>query len=246
MKFPDHGVRFPIELDTRHYTPPSAELEKMRSGLEPLLKAVEHFPVASLHILVEQFPRTYTFRVKLSLPLTGTTLVCLEDHPQLHAAYERCVDNLLREVEAYKARLGNESEIQKQEKGTHQELHPDHDPDPAAIEAAVRAADYAAFRTATIGYEEPLRKRIGRWVERYPAVVARIGKGLEINDLVEEVFLDAFEGYGRRPAGLRFGDWLERLIDPAVKEVANGHKGELDNARFARSAFEAETNQKKK
>jgi ribosome-associated translation inhibitor RaiA len=236
MKFPDHGVRFPIDLDTKHCSPPLAELEKMRGNLEPLLKAVEHFPVASLHMVLEQFPRDSTFRAKLSLTLTGTTLVSLDDGPQLHAAYERCVHNLMEQVQAFKARLGNESEVQKQEKGTHQDLVPDVDPDPQALEAAVQGEDYNAFRTATLGYEEPVRKRIGRWIERYPAASARIGKGLEIEDLVEEVFLDAFEGYARRPKEIRFGDWLERLIDPAVKEIVNGRNGELENVRLARAA----------
>ncbi len=240
MKFPDDGVRFPVNLDAKHYSPPRAELDKMRAGLDPLLKAVDHFPVAALHIVLERFPRDSTFRVKLSLALTGATLVSREDGERVHAAFERCVDNLLEDVYAYKARMGNESEIQKLEKGTHKDLQPDLEPDLAEMEAAVKAGDYTAFRKATIGYEEPLRKRVGRWVERYPAVNARIGKDLQINDLVEEVFLDAFGAYGRRPRHVRFGDWLAHFIDPAIKEIANGRNGELDNARFAESAVEAE------
>ncbi len=74
---------------------------------------------------------------------------------------------------------------------------------PAAIDAAVRDGDYAAFRTATFVYEEPVRKRAGRWVERYPEAEAQIGKQLEIADIVEEVFLNAFEQYDRRPNGRR-------------------------------------------
>jgi hypothetical protein len=236
MRFPDHGVRFPIDLDTKHCSPLPAELDKMRANLEPLLRAVEHFPVASLHVVVEQFARTTTYRVKLSLTLTGTTLVSLEDAPHSHAAFEHCVHNLLRDVAAFKARMGNESEVHKHEKGTHQDLLPDVDPDPEAIESAVEAGDYNAFRTATLGYEEPVRKRVGRWLERCPEANARIGKGLEIDDLVEEVFLDAFEAYAQRPRQIRFGDWLERLIDPAIKEIANGRDGELENARLARAA----------
>lgn len=236
MRFPDHGVRFPINLDTKHCSPPLAELEKMRANLEPLLKAVEHFPVASLHVLLEQFLRSSTASVKLSLTLSGTTLVSLDEGTHLHACFERCVHNLLADVHAFKCRMGNESELQKHEKGTHQDLLPDVDPDPAALEAAVQANDYNAFRTATLGYDEPVRKRIGRWIERYPAAAARIGKGLEIADLVEEVFLDAFEGYSHRPQQIRFGDWLERLIDPAVKEIVNGRNGELENVRLARAA----------
>jgi hypothetical protein len=240
MKFPDYGVRFPINLDSKQFTPQPDELEKMRTNLDPLLKAVEHFPVAALHVVLERFPRSTVFRAKLSLALTGATLVSSDDAPHAHAAFERCVNSLMEDVRAYKARMGNEPELQKQEKGTHQELLPEVDPDPAAVESAVRSGDYSAFRLAMGGYDGPVRKRIGRWVERCPAVEARIGKDLQIADLVEEVFLDAFEGYDRRPKDVRFGDWLERLIDPAIKEIANGHNGELENARLLQSAREAE------
>jgi ribosome-associated translation inhibitor RaiA len=240
MKFPDHGARFPIELDTKHVSPSVAELERMGTNLHSLLKAVDHFPVAAMHVVLERFPRTATFRVKVSLTLTGTTLVSVEDADHLHAAFEGCVNNLLEDVHAYKSRMAKESEWQKHEKGTHQDLLPDIDPDPLALEAAVQARDYSAFRLATFGYEEPLRKRVGRWIERYPALDARIGKDLKIADLVEEVFLDSFEQFPRRPQEIRFGDWLESLIDPAVKEIARDHNGELDNARLAQSAREAE------
>ena len=240
MKFPDHGARFPIELDAKHCSPAPAELERMRSNLDSLLKAVEHFPVGSLHVLLERFPKSTTFRVKLSLVLTGTTLVSLQDAEHIHMAFEQCVNNLLEDVHAYKSRLSNEPERQKHEKGTHQDLLPDFDPDASALESAIRSADYNSFRRVLLGYEEPLRKRVGRWVERYPGVAARIGKDLTIADLVEEVFLDSFELFNRRPRDLRFGAWLESLIDPAVKEVASDHNGELENVRMAQSALEAD------
>ncbi len=104
----------------------------------------------------------------------------------------------------------------------------------------MRDADYAAFRTATFAYEEPLRKRAGRWVERYPRAEAQIGNKLEMADVVEEVFLDAFEQYDRRPKGVRFGEWLEGLIDPAVKELLAHPDEELENIALARTARAAE------
>ena len=100
--------------------------------------------------------------------------------------------------------------------------------------------DYAAFRTATFVYEESVRKRIGRWVERYPNAEAQIGKRLQIADIVEEVFLNAFENYDRRPGGVRFGEWLENLIDPAVKELLRRPDAELENIALARAARAAE------
>jgi hypothetical protein len=58
--------------------------------------------------------------------------------------------------------------------------------------------------------------------------------------MVEEVFLTAFDQYDRRPAGLRLGDWLDSLIDPAVKALHRNGDAELENINLARSARAAD------
>jgi ribosome-associated translation inhibitor RaiA len=228
--------RLPVKWDTKHCTLSPAVLRKFEEGLEPVARVVRDFPVCALNIVVERFPRTTRYRVKTSLVLTGETLVSLDEGDDLHPAFERCVQNLVQDVHAYKDRMGKVAEVAKHAKGTHQEVEPTVDPDPAALDRAVAEGDYAAFRRAAFGYDEPLRRRIGRWVERHPAVSARIGKGLTIDDLVEEVFLDAFESYEQRPKGIRLGDWIEGLIDPAIKEVAANPEGVLENVNLARAA----------
>ena len=229
-----------IEIDAHQCTLPQAEIDRMHAGVDALTRQVEHFPVASLHVLVEHNARTNDYNVKTDLFLTGATLVSSDHDAQPYPAFERCVHNLVKEVGAYKDRLGMVEERQKQEKATHQTLQPSAAPDLAAVDAAVSGGDYAAFRTATFAYEEAVRMRAGRWVERYPEVEARIGKGLEIADLVEEVFLDAFEKYDRRPKDVRFGEWLETLIDPAVRELLAHPDQELENINLARTARAAE------
>jgi hypothetical protein len=200
---------------------------------------VGHFPVSTLHILVERNSRTKDFTVKTSLALCGRTLVASDLQAHVNPAFETCVSNLVRELKKYEDDLGRTPEVQKHEKGTRQDLQPTVDPDPAALDAAVGDGDYGAFRRAAVGYEEPVRQRVGRWLERYPDVEARVGKDLSVEDFVEDVFLSAFEGYDHRPKEIRFGDWLERLIDPAVKALAQ-RDGELENVRMARSARLAE------
>ena len=88
--------------------------------------------------------------------------------------------------------------------------------------------------------ETTVRKRIGRWLERYPDVARRIDRDLKVADLVEAVFLAAFEGHERRPMDLRYGDWLESLIDPAVKRLGKDGDRELENINLLRTAVEAE------
>src|SRR5438552_1197322 len=42
------------------------------------------------------------------------------------------------------------------------------DPESGILGQAVQAGDYQKFRTGLVGYEEPLRRRVGRWIQRYP------------------------------------------------------------------------------
>jgi ribosome-associated translation inhibitor RaiA len=243
VRFPDQSFNLLVDLDTKHLEISPGDVQLLEDSLSPLRRMVEHFPISHLHILIEFHKHSNEYQVKTSLILTGQTLVSSEGNSHYQPAFERCVANLVEDVQDYKGRLGNVPERQKHVKGTHQELQPSCDPDPAALDAAVAAGDYTAFRTATFGYEESLRDRVGRWVQRYPAVNAQIGKTLAIADVVEEVFLAAFAGYEKRPTQLRLGDWLEHLIDPAVKNLRRHPDEELEDINRARSARAAETGQ---
>jgi hypothetical protein len=209
---------------------------KLEEGLEPVARLIRDFPVSNLHIQLEHFPRTNRWRVKTSLALTGETLVSSDEGDGLNPTFENCIANLIQDVHAYKDRMSRVQAASREAKGTRQDVEPTLDPKPEVLERAVEDGDYAAFRATILGYEEPLRKRIGRWIERYPALSARIDHGVTIADLVESVFLDAFEEYDHRPREIRFGDWLEHLIDPAIKEMIAHPDKELENINLARSA----------
>ncbi len=235
---PQRTENMRVLLDVHQCRLTEGEVQKMRAGLDGLGALVKNFPVADLHVLVEHNARTTDYSVKTSLVLPGATLVCSERDPLPYTAFERCVSSLEASVKEYKARMGGGPEVSKQEKGTRQELEPTLDPDPDALNRALDEGDYAAFREALVGYEETVRKRVGRWVERNPEAQARIGNGgrpITIADVVEEVFLDAFENFARRPQGVRFGEWLDGLIDPAIKELLTHTDAELENVRLART-----------
>src|SRR5262249_39790700 len=174
-----------------------------------------HFPVSDLHLLIERNMRSNDYSVKTTLILPGRTLVAADHDQSLHAAYERCLTNLSEQVEAYKARLDQASQRHKLLQGTRQELRPSSAPDGAALDAAVAARNYAAFRAALAPYEDALRRRAGRWAQRYPDLDGAIGNGLEVADLVEAVYLRAFDGYAQRSRDVRLGDWLQSLLRPA-------------------------------
>ena len=99
--------------------------------------------------------------------------------------------------------------------------------------------DYRAFRAAMGVYEDALEKRVGRWIERYPDAEAQLGNGLLISEIVEEVFLNAFDQYNARPASLRLGQWLENLIDPSIQTLLRDGGQEKENLSFIQSAQEA-------
>lgn len=241
MTYSDQSYNLLVDLDMKHCQLPPSELNKMETMLSPLNDMVRNFPVSKLHVLISYRHRTSDYAVRTSLILSGETLVSSDHHPQAFTAFEHCIDNLVREVRRYKDQLGAVPEQAKQREGTHHDLIPTIPPDAEAIEAAVRDGDYAAFRTATSGYEEPVTALMGRWIERYPEVASHLGRDLHIGDLVEDVFLIAFEEYENRPKDIRLGEWLGRHIDSAIKAMANHPEEEMENVNMVRLARQAET-----
>jgi ribosome-associated translation inhibitor RaiA len=241
MSTAENPVRHKLQVhfDCHECQPTQQELADMADDLDSLARQVGNFPLADVRVLIEWNARNREYAVKVTLLLTGEPIVTSDHDAVLHAAFERAVVSLEDAVRAYKERLDRVPERRKQEAGTYQELAPSVVPDAAALDAAVAAADYPAYRLAIAPYEDALRTRVGRWVERYPAVQAMMGRGLETVDVAEGVFLAAFEAHAKRPDGLRYGDWLESLIDPTVHAIAHDPAGELENIRMARSACEA-------
>lgn len=240
MKSNEANTNLRIVLDTHGLEMTAEEIQWLSDGLGPLRKMVADFPVSDLYVTIEHHPRSGGYKVKTSLVLTGQTLVGHTEDAQVHPAYERCVASLVEQTRAYKERLGGAEEQAKQQKGTYQEVLPDHEPDPGALERSVREGDYSAFRTALLPYEEPLRRRVGRWVARYPEADARIGSELTLADIVEAVFLNAFEGFDGRPREVRLGQWLEGLIDSSLRALLRDPDAELENVRFVRTLRDAE------
>jgi ribosome-associated translation inhibitor RaiA len=231
--------RLKVTFDIHQYPLSESEERFLREKLASLERQVEQMPVADLRVQIVGNARSNDVTVKLTLLLPGTTLV-VDDHDAIPtAACERALTSLLQNLHEYKDRLGRVPQRQKMQDRTLQELHPSTVVDDAAVAAAVEAADYAAFRRATLPYDDDLRMRVGRWVQRYPEVDAEIGSRWEIADVMEEVFLMAFEDYSNRPGGIPFGVWLDDLIDPAIKALQRHRDEELENIAMARTERDA-------
>jgi hypothetical protein len=76
-------------------------------------------------------------------------------------------------------------------------------------------------------------------LQRYPQAGARVGDGLRIGDVVEGVFLNAFERFGQRPVELPLNQWIDGLIDPSVKVILRHPDEEGENASLARTLRDA-------
>ncbi len=241
MRFADQSYNLRIELDTKHCSLSQAALEKMENALAPLRQPVSTFPVSDLYITVNHHAIPNDYHVRVSLVLPKRTLFTGERDKNPVSAFTRCVRKLVGKLKAYKENLSAKPERVKAEEGTLQEVVPAAEPDAPLLRASVAEGDYAAFRRATYVYEEGVRKRAGRWVERYPNFEDRLGIAFTLDDLVEEVFLNAFEHFDRWPDELRFGQWLEHLIDPSMKALLQDPEAERQNIDAVRAYQETST-----
>jgi hypothetical protein len=62
---------------------------------------------------------------------------------------------------------------------------------------------------------------------------------LRLGDIVEEIYLNAFEQFTRRPTALRLSEWLENLIEPSIRALLRHPDEEAENASMARTLREA-------
>jgi len=241
MTYSDKSYNLRIELDTKNYECSAEEIERMERALDQLNRLASNFPVSDLYVTIIYHERTGDFHVKTSLILSGRVLFTGERHREMYSAYQQCVDQLASKLDAYKSSLNDSDERAKHAAGTAHDIVPTNLADHDAVQKAIDDRDYVGFRKATLMYEEPLRKRIGRWVQRYPLLDNAIGKRIEIADLVEDVFLTAFERFNDKPFDVPPGQWLEDLIDEVIQDLAAHPIEEMENISLARSAVEAET-----
>jgi ribosome-associated translation inhibitor RaiA len=229
-----------IHFDTHECQPAPAEFARMSDDLDSLARQVGDFPQADLRVVIEWNRRDNEFVVKIALLLPGETLVTSDHDTVLHAAFRRALDSLELRFKGYHERLGGvDARQQRVEAAKHQPTTEVGPLDQVALDAAVASRDYPAFRAAIAPYEDWLRLRVGRWVERYPDVQARMGRDFDVLDLSEGVFLAAFEQHPHRHAEVRYRDWLEGLIDPTVKAFEHDAASEMENVNMARSAVTA-------
>jgi hypothetical protein len=236
MPYTEDRFHLVVAFDAKGCSIPRDEQDRMEVLLIPLRQAVSEIPSSHLSIGVIHHPKNQVYHVEFKLKTPSRTLFADAADAYLDSAFQRGLDQLLNEVRNNSPAVNGRADATvAQRLAMDAALVAPEDPSAGALAATVLAGDYRAFRTALSGYEDWLGKRIGRWVQRFPEVEARIGGDLRIGDIVEEVYLNAFEQLTRRPTGVRFSDWLVNLIDPSIKSLLRRPDMERENASLGRT-----------
>ena len=238
MAYSDQERDIRINLDTKGCELSAGEISAMEEDLHTLRQIVADFPVSVLYITVIFHARSNDYHVKTSLVLPGKTLFTGDRADEVHPAYERCIRKLVNKVEIYKQRMQGDAEQAKHVGGTHHTLTPTQEIDLAELQEAVAYDDYVSFRRAADVFEDALAKRIGRWVQRYTQLESQLGDSVTISDIVEDVLLNAFEQFSKRPQSVPPGEWLESLIDPTVQAIIQSPDEEFAKISFTRAMLE--------
>jgi hypothetical protein len=239
MQYSDDRYRLRVEIQAKGCSIPQDELARMQQSLQPLGEAVEDFPNSELTINVICHPRSQAHHIEARLKVPGKTLFSSDEDAYLDSAFQRCLHQLIQRVGTHRENPNSAAAEQARQR---QRLD-DRVVAPAASAAgplgrAVEAGDYRAFRLALSSYEEWLRKRVGRWIQRYPEAEARLHNGLLIGDVLEEVYLNAFECFRAWPRDVALREWLDGLIDPSLKLLLRRPDEGRENASLARTLSE--------
>ncbi|NNJ24421.1 hypothetical protein [Alienimonas chondri] len=243
-RYSDESYNLKLELDTKGCSFGPGEIRKMEKDLDALAKLTEEMPVSDLHVTIAWFEHSQEYHVKTSLVTSGRILFTGEHDSVAHPAYQKCIRKLVSKLKAYKDRMETQDNRRaKLAEGTIQQVTPDVQPELDALERAIHARDYLAFRQEMAGFDGSLRDRVGRWVQRYPSLDREIGARLPIADVMEEVYLTAYDEFLERPGEMRLGDWLDGLVDPAVRNLLRHPEEEAEEISFARTLREMQTSE---
>jgi len=240
MRYLDDRTHLQVEIVTKECDLPADERARMQALLAPLGEAVRDFPASELQVQFVHHPRSGVYHARFRLRLPGQTLFAGEQDSYLDSAFQRGMDALLRNVQAYRDNPDERAAGEAARRiALDRNVVAPEDPAAGTLAQAIQDGDYRKFRTALAGYEDWLRTRIGRWVQRFPEAEAQIGTGLLLGDLVEEVYLNAFEQFTGRPTAMSLSEWLDGLVDPSLKALLRHPDEEKENASLARTVREA-------
>jgi hypothetical protein len=227
--------RFTVTFECKDCEIPERTRTWMQDELEHIGRVTEEMGKRQLWVTVVFHARSGIYRVRAKFKAPGRTVMTGDNHPLLDEALRRCLAKAFLRMEAFRDNLDQGSvEQAKRREALSDNLVAPTGFNAGAISRACQDGDYEAFRRGLIGHESWVRMRVGRWIQRYPEIQQEVGESFEISDLMEEVFLLAFERYQERPDEVPLHEWLDKLIDPAVRDFWND-PDEREAASFAQT-----------
>jgi hypothetical protein len=220
MQFSLDADRLRVNIDAKECELPAESRTRMQPTLERLGQAVREFPASELWLTIVHHSRSNTFHAQAKLKLPGETIITGDRNESLDMALSHCLEQVQRRVDAYRMNPDRQAlQVAERRAEADSPYIATAEPDAGKLGEAVQQLDYAAFRQALAGQETHVRLHIGRWVQRYPQIEHDLGREFQLSDLVEEVFLLAFEQWTDRPMHLPLHEWLDSLADPAVRAL---------------------------
>ena len=230
---------FRYDIDCEGFDLSDRERDLVDGEVNRLQPLVEEFPTQILHVNLEYNQNSEEYETRLALVLPGQTFATGRTSPSWTEGLEIAMQKMIRRVEHYKQDLEGIKERSHLAAGTDQLVEPSWQIDGQKVRQAVANGNFAAFRSEMYAIDGSLRDRIGRWVQRYPRVDALIGDRILLADIVEDVLMTAFDDFDKWNPEMTFGQWLETLIDPVVKQFARDPDGELEAIAYQRTWMDA-------
>lgn len=238
MRHTDHRGHLEVDLETKECTLPPDELARMQEPLDQIARTVGNLP-ARLEMTIVYHPRTARYHVDAGLRLPRRTLFTGDWDSYLDTALTRSMHKLIHKAEAYQEEPDREQDaLAERIDEMNRDIMAPEDPAVGELAAASEAGDYARFRHLLGDYEQWIRLRVGRWLQRYPEANAELGGRLSIGDLVEEMFLNAFEHYSERPTIKPLHEWIDDLLDPSLRALWDDPEEERESISHARTVRE--------
>jgi ribosome-associated translation inhibitor RaiA len=226
-----------VEIDTQDCDLPQDEQTRIQQDLDLLAQELLEFPDSQLFLKIVHHPRTERYHAQAKLKLPGKTIITGRYSPWLHEALTHCLDRVRQRAEQYKESPDRDAirEAEEAQQITSAEsVAAPTEPDVGELGRAVAEGDYRRFRLAMANYEREVRSQVAHWTMRYPRFNELIGEEFDADDVVEEVFLMAFDDYAERPDEKTISQWLTEFVDPAVHALW-ADPLERENASYART-----------
>ena len=212
--------RLDVDVDVQQFDMPDDERTRLQEDVARLADELLEFTASHLKLSIVYHPKQAEYHAQAWLKLPDKRFIAGRYSPWLDYSLMRCLAKLRRHVESYKEEAGPDATRQSpQRSGPNGAFVPSPEHIAEALDKAVQWQDYRLFRRALAGYEDWLRAHVASWVGRYPQMTRLLGESIDLDDIVEEVFLMAFEQFPHRPKEQTISEWIRKLIDPAVQAM---------------------------